>query len=82
VFDLLTLWNRFSSLPEGIDATPRGGSGFHLTPKSEMTIFSKEDGFGLLHQVKERCTKLGLAQSLIALNKADGKGRSPFSTTK
>ena len=59
MFDLLTLWNRFSSLPEGIDATPRGGSGFHLTPKSEMTILPKKDGFGLLHQVKERCINMG-----------------------
>nr|AOE06876.1 hypothetical protein [uncultured bacterium] len=39
MFDMLTLWNRFSSPPEGVDATPRGGSGFHPTPKSGMTIF-------------------------------------------
>jgi hypothetical protein len=78
----LTLWNRFSSLPEGIDATPRGGSGFHPTPKSGMTIF-KEDGFGLLHQVKERYIESGPKPFVDCFSfKADGKGRSSLETTK
>ena len=50
----LTLWNRFSSSSEEVDAISRGGDGLHPTPKSRMTILPKKDGFGLLHQVIER----------------------------